>query len=140
MVFLLTTLTSALMTGLIWFVQIVHYPLFREVGESAFVRYENRHTIRTGWVVVPIMIPELVFTFWLGVDPPAHINPAFVWVLIGLTVIIWLSTGLIQVPLHTRLNREWNPKHHRNLVNSNWIRTICWTLKTGICFWILSGL
>ncbi|MEY4607349.1 MAG: hypothetical protein RLY45_2109, partial [Actinomycetota bacterium] len=31
------------MVGLIWFVQVVHYPLMAAVGEQQFVAYEDRH-------------------------------------------------------------------------------------------------
>jgi hypothetical protein len=35
---------TAAMVGLIWFVQVVHYPLFASVGADEFVAYENAHT------------------------------------------------------------------------------------------------
>lgn len=38
------------MTGLIGFVQVVHYPLFDGVGKSDFAAYEAQHTWRTGFV------------------------------------------------------------------------------------------
>ncbi len=34
---------TAAMTGLIWFVQVVHYPLFDLVGRAQFVGYEAAH-------------------------------------------------------------------------------------------------
>lgn len=64
------------MTGVIWFVQVVHYPLFAKVGESAFTTYESLHTIRTGWVVAPMMILELGSTCLLLVEKPKFLmNP-----------------------------------------------------------------
>ncbi len=43
--FFLAHITATLyMTGLIWFVQIVHYPLFARVGNAEFSAYEQRHT------------------------------------------------------------------------------------------------
>ena len=38
---------TAAMTGLIWFVQVVHYPLFAAVGADQFVAYEVAHQRRT---------------------------------------------------------------------------------------------
>ena len=46
------------MTGLIWFVQIVHYPLFAKVGALAFKEYEHDHQRKTTWVVAPVMLIE----------------------------------------------------------------------------------
>ena len=43
---LLSAATAWYLTGLIWFVQRVNYPLMREVGDDAFVAYENRHVAR----------------------------------------------------------------------------------------------
>ena len=51
---LLTHLASTLfMTGVIWFVQCVHYPLFASVGEEGFRNYEERNSALTTWVVAP---------------------------------------------------------------------------------------
>ena len=58
---LVVNLASTLaMTGVIWFVQVVHYPLFASVGAEGFSRYEALHATRTGWVVAPLMLCELV--------------------------------------------------------------------------------
>ncbi len=62
------------MTGLIWFVQIVHYPLFSSVGADGFVAYEAAHTARTTWVVGPPMLLEAgtaALFVWLR---PANLN------------------------------------------------------------------
>ena len=45
---------TAAMTGLIWFVQIVHYPLYREVPEDAFAAYQQRHLRGAGPLIAPI--------------------------------------------------------------------------------------
>lgn len=36
------------MTGLIWFVQVVHYPLFALVGSTGFAAYESAHATQIG--------------------------------------------------------------------------------------------
>lgn len=41
------------MVGLIWFVQVVHYPLFAKVGPDVFVPYAASHGNLTGLVVGP---------------------------------------------------------------------------------------
>ena len=48
------------MVGVIWFVQVVHYPLFASVGNLEFPSYEQRHTVLTTWVVAPPMLIEMV--------------------------------------------------------------------------------
>jgi hypothetical protein len=41
---LLNAGTTIFMTGLVWFVQIVHYPLFKDVGQDKFKHYEAQHS------------------------------------------------------------------------------------------------
>ena len=58
-VLLLHLAATLFMVGLIWFVQVVHYPLMGSVGRPEFVAYERKHTRRTAWVVGPPMLIEL---------------------------------------------------------------------------------
>ncbi|NIP85737.1 MAG: hypothetical protein GTO03_09310, partial [Planctomycetales bacterium] len=51
--------TTLMMAGLIWFVQIVHYPLFAAVGEGEFPAFERKHQRLTTCVVAPLMLAEL---------------------------------------------------------------------------------
>ena len=41
------------LVGLIWIIQVVHYPLFARVGEDGFVAYEAAHTRLISLVVGP---------------------------------------------------------------------------------------
>ena len=127
------------MTGLIWFVQIVHYPLFAAVGRDQFVAYEGRHTVLTTWVVMPLMMVELGSSIWLAVHP----LPGWSGLLIAaaiLTALIWLSTFFLQVPQHRILERGFDEAAWRFLVNSNWVRTVLWTARSVILCWMLSSM
>lgn len=44
-------LVALFIKGLIWFVQIVHYPLFDRVKKADFAGYEQQHVRKTGWEV-----------------------------------------------------------------------------------------
>jgi hypothetical protein len=57
-VLLIHALVTWFMTGLIWFVQVVHYPLMAAVGSPGFAAYEAAHSRRTTWVVAPVMLAE----------------------------------------------------------------------------------
>jgi len=41
------------MFGVIWIVQVVHYPLMRFVSGREFARFETAHRLRISWVVGP---------------------------------------------------------------------------------------
>lgn len=116
------------MTGVIWFVQRVHYPLMDGVGAGRFRDYEARHARRTGWVVGPPMLVELV-TAILLVLPGQEVGAGQARIGLGLLALIWLSTALLQVPLHRRLAGGFDPSAHRRLVATNWIRTTAWSAR-----------
>lgn len=126
------------MTGLIWFVQAVHYPLFQQVGEGDFPQYEKKHMRMTTWVVAP-MIPEIISLIAWGALDPAVWFSWWYWVNgIGLAI-IWISTAIFQVPLHTRLLGGKDEKTVAHLVQTNWIRTVCWTLRSMVLMYLLSS-
>jgi hypothetical protein len=117
------------MVGLIWFVQIVHYPLMARVGRDRFARFEEAHAKRTTWVVAPLMLVEAALALVLVVRPPPGVSEVAAWVALGLVVVIWFSTALIQVPLHRRLALGFDDDAHQRLVSSNWIRTAAWSVR-----------
>lgn len=125
------------MTGLIWFVQIVHYPLFAHVGVAEFARYEQLHSFRTTLVVMPVMLIELAAAAALVALP----TPAPRWMVFtgaALIAAIWLSTFLLSVPRHTELAAGFLPEAHRQLVLTNWIRTLAWTVRAVLALWMLA--
>lgn len=136
LVFHIHLLCTHAMIGLIWFVQVVHYPMFDSVGEKQFTDYQIRHMRLTTYIVSPFMIGEFITLFWLFSIPQFFSNQLFL-VSSGLFVVIWVSTAALQVPCHNRLLKSFEPSIHRKLVNSNWIRTIAWSLR-GILLIIMS--
>jgi hypothetical protein len=117
------------MVGLIWFVQIVHYPLFARVGGDVFAAYEADHARLTSWVVIPFMLIEAGAALFLLWQPPAGVPMVLLWVGAGLLALVWLSTFLLQVPAHDRLHRGFDADVHRWLVMTNWIRTVAWSAR-----------
>ena len=132
---LLAQLLSTLsLFGLIWFVQIVHYPLFASVGEPGFRAYITAHGTRTTWVVAPLMLLELgsAGLLLLPALQPSVIHRFEAWLGIVLLAVIWFSTALVQVPLHNRLQAGSSPEHAPRLVRTNWLRTVAWTLRAAL--------
>ncbi len=124
------------LTGLIWFVQIVHYPLFERLGPADFAMYAEAHASLTGRVVGPAMVLELAASLLLAASAPAGLSTRSLWLLAGMTLAIWISTFLVQVPLHERLRHGWDREAWRQLVASNWIRTVLWTGRAGVLLWL----
>lgn len=120
------------MTGVIWFVQVVHYPLFARVPPEQFVAYERAHVDRTGWVVGPPMLLEVGTAAYLLLTYPAiATNPAFL-AAFALLLVVWLATAVFSVPLHRRLAQAPDARAVRRLVATNWIRTAGWTGRVAL--------
>ncbi|MEM7625423.1 MAG: hypothetical protein AAF333_07340 [Planctomycetota bacterium] len=129
------------MVGLIWFVQVVHYPLFDGVGEDGFAAYEDRHARRTTWVVLPPMVIELVTAVWLVAQRSTLLPgvPAWqAWAGLGLVVFLWAVTFLVSVPQHQRLTQGFDVTSHRILTDTNWLRTTAWSLRGGLVLWMVA--
>ncbi len=125
--------TTLFMVGVIWFVQLVHYPLFHRVGEPGFAEYERQHTRSTGFVLVIPMLVELV----TAVALTWRLGGALVWIGLVLLMGIWLSTWLWQVPAHRRLEHGFDAATHRRLVKTNWVRTIAWSARGILALMLL---
>ncbi|MBL6705885.1 MAG: hypothetical protein ISQ06_07220 [Planctomycetaceae bacterium] len=126
----LNLFSTLAMVGLIWFVQIVHYPMFRHVGEGSFVEYAGIHQRLTTRVVAPFMLVEAFTAVGLLYRSPDAIPPSWLWVGIALVFVVWLSTAILQVPRHGALAEDgFSTSHHSALVTTNWVRTIAWTAR-----------
>jgi hypothetical protein len=132
--------STLLMAGVISFVQAVHYPLMARVGEAGFREYETAHADRTTWVVAPLMVTELVTAVLLVLPTDAGRAPLLAWAGLGILVVIWLSTALLQVPAHRTLSKGFDPDAHRRLVRTNWIRTLGWWGRVPVAVVLASGI
>jgi hypothetical protein len=128
-VLLAQAFASLALTGLIWCIQVVHYPLFAAVGRDEFTRYEADHARLITLVVGPLMLVELAAALWLAAVRPAGVPAWMAWTGLALVAAIWLSTAAIQVPCHAKLAAGFDAEVHARLVSSNWIRTVAWTAR-----------
>jgi len=137
---LLNLLIAGILTGLIWTIQLVHYPMLARSEEAVAAATYREHGRRIVWLVAPLMVLELAVSALLWLAGPAE------WWRIaqfGLVGVIWIDTATVQVPLHRQLCVAHDPEAASRLVRSNWIRTGAWTLRlcllAGICLKSLSA-
>ena len=140
LVFLLNVASTLMMTGVIWFVQIVHYPLFSRVGLAEFARYEIAHSNLTGIVVVPLMLTELATAMLLVWQRPPHLSISWLVTGLALVALVWATTFFLSVPQHSKLSLGFDLAAHRTLVTTNWIRTVAWTARALIVLSLLGKL
>ncbi len=120
------------LTGLIWVIQVVHYPLMSRVAKERFPEFHGQHSRRIGSLVIAPMVLEGVTAALLLIARPKNVPT---WLLLSgavLVGIIWISTFALQVPQHRLLTAGFDRPVHRALVRGNWIRTVSWTLRAAI--------
>ena len=137
-VLIVQAVASSAMCGLIWFVQVVHYPLFGLLEGEPSKAFASAHQDRTARVVIPFMLAEGAAAFFLAAWPPAGVPRPLAIVGLAIVVAIWLSTAALQMPLHRRLASEGHAAETvASLVRSNWLRTVLWSLRAALSVWML---
>ncbi len=129
-------LLTAMMTGVIWFVQILHYPLMRRLGRDSFVEYEREHTRLAGLMIAPLMIAELATAGLVLLATLTTPLATGLIVNLGALVAIWALTFLVSVPLHRKLCDTFDQAVLRRLIQTNWWRTALWTVRTILLGWL----
>lgn len=115
---------------LIWLVQLVIYPAFREVDAERFPTWHAAYSRRVSWVVIPLMFGQLGVTSALVVG---ELNIGNVLAMAGV-LLAWVSTFLQAVPLHRKLSQEGRVLGVIDrLLQVNQIRVFAWT-----AVWLLS--
>lgn len=140
MMVVLNLVATAVMTGVIWTVQLVHYPLLAAVGLDQARSVAVRHQRLMSWVVGPPMLAEGVATLWLLVDRPDSVAWWLPWLSAGLLAGVLASTALVSVPLHAQMAASPMSTTGPRLVVTNWPRTAGWTLRlaTGaVMLWMI---
>tara|TARA_B100000579_G_C22215950_1_gene569418 strand:- start:19 stop:459 length:441 start_codon:yes stop_codon:yes gene_type:complete len=135
---LIHALATLYMVGLIWFVQLVHYPLFALISEADYKKYQSEHVTRTGWVVGAPMLAEALSALWLAIQPSSFVDGIIPWIGLLLVLIIWLATAIFSIPVHNLLSSGFDEKAHARLVQTNWIRTIAWSLRAPLALYLLT--
>ena len=128
------------LVGLIWMVQLVHYPLMAVVGAANSVPYQQQHVQRIGWIVVPLMVVELITVLAICRFSGHLAAPWLAWAGVFVLGWIWITTALFSVPAHSVLQSGFQAAAHRTLVQTNWLRTIGWSVRAGIAVAMTSGL
>lgn len=136
--FLIHFTSAVYMTGVIWFLQAVHYPLFQLVAPVEFYEYHRRHTGFTGWVTVPGGVAELVSGIFLVLLAPSILfYPVFAFAVL-LLVLDWGVGGVMSETVCRRLRREGNGRRTiSSLLLLNWFRTIARTLRCALLGWMI---
>jgi len=125
------------MVGVIWMVQLAHYPLMALVGAEQMEAWQLENMRRTTWVVGPPMLVEAATAAVLIIMDEASYLGFIPWMGAALLVLVWVSTALLQVPAHDSLSRGLSVATVSWLVSSNWIRTVLWSVRGGLALYMV---
>ena len=126
MLLLMQLISCAFLVGLIWTIQILHYPAFALIKEENFLKFHSSHSTSITYIVGPMMILELITACGLIYKSS---NEILFQVNLLLLILIWACTGLLSVPIHNRLSKSPSLTEIKKLVLTNWPRTLLWSLR-----------
>jgi len=124
---LISLAASAFMAGVLWVIQVVHYPLLGEVAEDSITKIATKHQALITWLVGPIMVIEAASSILLLLSWPTEAILSSL-VGFGLLLVAIVVTAFQAVPLHSKIaagRADLIPK----LVRINWTRTVAWSLR-----------
>ncbi|RYZ94662.1 MAG: hypothetical protein EOP11_26035 [Proteobacteria bacterium] len=124
--FIIQLSASLFLTGLIWVIQLVHYPMLRFVALDHFEVGHLHHTSRMGWIAAPVMILELGTAIVLAWS---YANVFWIAQLLAVLA-LWAFTFGLSVPLHQRLSKGMNEAVAARLIATNWPRTLLWSARS----------
>jgi hypothetical protein len=129
--------STLFLAGMIWTIQVVHYPLFAFVGEASFTSYEAAHSARITWVIVLPWALQGSTTLALLLAAPPGLPRWLIWTAAVLAAIPVVVAIVFSVPAHTVLGSGFDAAAHTRLVTTNWLRTAAWTVHGGVAMAIL---
>ena len=83
---------TSIMTGVIWVIQIVHYPSFHFIEKELYTAFQKFHMNKISIIVIPIMLAELITGVILLFDKSSK---SFILIIsLIVLILIWLITGV----------------------------------------------
>lgn len=129
-IFLTHVFLTLFMLGVIWFVQLLHYPLLGLIEGENFCLYERCHFRRMLCVISLPMLAEFVTGWWLLYEKIPVGSLGLLRINAGLLTLIWLSSLCLQVPMHLKLINSFDKQAYHHLLSTNWIRTVAWSVRS----------
>lgn len=128
-VLVISTLATWGMIGLIWLIQIVHYPMLALYSEAVPAGAAAAHARRITPIVGPLMATEGITALLLMAAPPEGISWLVTWGAGTLLAVALGATIVFAVPSHSKLADGHDGAAVDRLIRTNWIRTAAWTAR-----------
>jgi hypothetical protein len=135
---LLSAASATFMAGVIWVIQLVHYPLFSFADEARFAAFHAAHSARITLIVMPAMLLELGSSLALVAASEDPLERRAAMLGVALVAVAWATTAFASVPAHGRLSGGFDAAAHRTLVTTNIVRTVAWSAHAALKFALLA--
>ena len=126
--------STSIMVGVIWVIQLVHYPSFKYVKDSDYIIFQKKHMSNISYIVFPVMITELITSLLIFFSGEKSFF--FMLSLICLSM-IWVITGVLFTKFHSILQTGKDLKMIEKMIKANWIRTLLWTLRIIMILFVI---
>jgi hypothetical protein len=133
-IFTIHLICSFFLCGLIWTIQMVHYPSFKYVSDFSFQEFSTFHQKNITLIVGPFMLIELLTGLGLLLK---YQNAVSIINIAGI-LLVFLVTVFVSMPLHKVLSQRKSYPAIDKLVSTNWIRTVVWSLRSLLLLYIVS--
>ena len=107
--------------------------MFLNVSKQGFTLFHSNYVKRISSIVMPVMTIELILSVILFFTLEGILSQISLITLL----LIFISTAVIQVPIHEKLKFKYDEYLTRKLIRTNWIRTSLWSIKSLISYNII---
>ena len=118
-------LSTSVMVGVIWVIQLLHYPSFHFINEKKYIEFQHFHMQRISFIVIPVMLIELASALLLSY----FFRSSLTIILLALVLGIWAITFIFFTNMHQKLTEGYDHSIVDRLVQINWSRTALWSLR-----------
>lgn len=125
------------LVGLIWTIQLIHYPSFAAIDPHRYSSFQQTHMVGMGRLIAAPWLVEGLTVLGLFVFAPtgwmrllATAGGLLELVVIGVTI-------RSSIPAHEALSAGFSDDAHKRLLRSNWMRTAAWTSRGLIAIAVL---
>ncbi len=137
-ILLLSLFFNVFSTGVSWFMQLVHYPMFEEVGRKEFQDYQRHSRPRRRYITYIPAVGAIVSTlalFWIS---PWGLWMEGVKIALGFSASLFILSWISTHPQHEVLaTHGYSHKVIKQLTLFQWIRTLGWTMNSFLILFIV---
>ena len=118
-------ISTSIMVGVIWVIQLLHYPSFHFINDQKYIEFQHFHMQRISFIVVPVMLIELASALLLAY----FFESSLTIILLALVIGNWAITLIFFTNMHQKLTDGYDHSIVNRLVQINWSRTALWSLR-----------